>query len=78
MSYEEALSFAKFRESVEYDRTKNSTSKRSKSFKNDLIKRVDKVLNISLALPVNEYEGKRIVLQSQRLNFIFPSSITDF
>ena len=53
---ERVLTFEKNLERVKNNRAKHSISKRTKFFKNDLIKYVDKILNPPLALPVDENE----------------------
>ena len=62
---DEVLPFTKILESVKYDRTKDSISNRTKSIKNDLSKRVDKVRNSPLALPSIENEEKSDDLEGQ-------------
>ena len=69
--------FDKIPRSVKYDRRKDSSSKRTKSTKNDLTKRVDKNRNTPLALPANENEDKSDELEAQGMKLIITSNIID-
>ena len=70
MDDESVLTFDNILNSLNYDSSKDSNSKRTKLIKNDLRKRVNKIKNPPLALPTNDVQGEGVKI-------IIPSNIID-
>ena len=70
MDDESVLTFDKILNNLNYDPSKDSNSKRNKSIKNDLRRRVCKIENPPLTLPTNDLQGEGVKI-------IIPSNIID-
>ena len=64
-------------ENVEHDRWKSSNSKRFKSNKNDLPKRIDKNLKPPLSIATTETKNKSEDLQGGGMRYVIISNIID-
>ena len=69
------LTFLEILENIDYVHAIDSNSKRSKSIKKDLMKRVDEIRNSPLALPPIENVEESNNLQRQGLKIIIPTNI---
>ena len=77
MSDEGVLPFTKILKTLHYDHAKDSNSKRTKSIKKDLNKRVSKIRKPRLALPTDENEETPDDLQGDGMKIIIPSKNSD-
>ena len=78
MDDESVITFDKILETIENYRAKDSNSKSNKSIEIDPKKRVDSILKHPLLLPAVENEETSTDSQGEGMNFIIPSSISDF
>ena len=76
MNDAKVLTFHKILKTVQYDRSEDSNSKRSKSIKKKLKKRMDKILNPPLSLPPTEIENESD-LQGEAIKILITSNIID-
>ena len=74
MNVEIVMTFNEILEVFIYDRAKNTHSKRKKSNKKNLTKRVDKILNPPLALPAFEIEDDSDDIQGGGMEIIIPTN----